>query len=118
MITALTDENFEEILSKERISVVKVYATWCGPCKFLNTHFKKWSENYKNFKDVDICFHEVDNDKCSRFIEKYKTDSLPSIIFMVHGCPVFVIKGITRQTVFEEMLSKTLEVDFKVEKEG
>lgn len=109
-IEHLDDKTFDEVLSKERIAVVKVWAGWCGPCKFLEPHFRKWSRNLSNVAGVDIPYFAVDNDKNRGFVQKYKTKSLPSILIMVHGMVIYKIEGVTRESVLEEYIRKALRV--------
>lgn len=114
MIETLTDDNFEDLLQKNRVSVVKVQADWCGPCKLLKPHFLRWTKNYYVYNDTRIKYYEINNDQNRKFTEKYKTTHLPSILFFVHGVHVFTIRGMTRVKVFEEVLKQTLEVKFDI----
>ena len=113
MIQNLTAD-YQEVLGKNRISVVKTYATWCGPCKLFKGHFSRWSENYKVYNDTEIRYYEVNSDEVPQFIREYKAKYLPSTLFFVYGVHVFTIKGITRSKVFEEILTKALEIKYTV----
>lgn len=113
MIEKLTDDTYEYTLGQQRIAIVKVYANWCGPCKFLNTFYDKWSETFSNVDGVDIPFYKLENDANRKFIKQYKVDRLPSIIFFVYGVPVFTLQGVTRQAVMEKMIKQTLEIKFE-----
>lgn len=117
MIETLTDTNYEDLLQKNRVSVVKVHADWCGPCKLLKSHFLRWTDNFHVYNDTRIKYYEINNDKNQLFVKKYKVTHLPSILFFVHGVHVFTIRGMTRVKVFEETLKKTLEVKFEIEGE-
>ena len=114
MINVLTDSNYDSILQNDRIAVVKVFAPWCGPCKFMKSHYEKWSNKYSVFMDTPVSFYEIENDKNKGFIEKYKVESLPTLIFFVHGIEVFKIKGMTRASVFEDTLKKSLEIKYEI----
>ena len=110
MIQHLSDEEYDEVLSKDRISVVKVWATWCGPCKFLDPHFRKWTRELSNVNGVDIPYYSVDNDKCRKFLNQYKVKTLPTVLIMVHGAVVYKLEGVSRQTVIEDLIKKALRV--------
>lgn len=116
MIETLTDKDFEEELGKHRISLVKVYASWCGPCKLVKSHFKKWSETYDVYNEVPVKYYEIENDKNRKFVEGYNVIALPSILFFVHGVHVFTLRGMTRAKVIEEMLQRTLDIKFEVKR--
>lgn len=108
MIKTLTDENYERILKEERIAVVKVYAPWCGPCKFMKSHYEKWSNQFVTYQNTPVTFFEIENDKNKKFVEEHKIESLPTLVFFIHGAEVGRIKGMTRVSVFEENLKKSL----------
>jgi len=115
MITEL-GKNWNEILTQERIAVVKCYGDWCGPCKFFSPHFQKYTENFNVYNDVPIKYYQSNNDKNRTFAKEYVVDRLPSMVFLVHGVMVYKIQGVSRQSVFEEILQKSLEVKFNVQK--
>lgn len=110
MIEHLSDATYKEVLTRERIAVVKVWAGWCGPCKFLDSHFRKWSRELSNINGVDIPYYSVDNDKNYGFVITNKVKILPSTLIMVHGATVYKIEGVTRQSVIEEFIKKALRV--------
>lgn len=116
MIEHLDDKTCQEVLSKERIAVVKVWAAWCGPCKFLDPHFRKWSREMTNLNGIDIPYYQIDNDKCPKFLKGHKVKVLPTVLIMVHGMTVYKVEGVTRQSVMEEFIKKALKV--RVDKNG
>jgi thioredoxin 1 len=109
-IEHLDNKTFDKVLTKDRISVVKVYATWCGPCKFLEPHFRRWTKELSTMNGVDISYYQVDNDKCLDFVNKHKVKSLPTILIMVHGAVIYKLEGVTRQAVIEDLIKKALRV--------
>lgn len=112
MVYTLTDDNYIATLKAQRIAVVKVYANWCGPCKFMKSHYEKWSEQFKTYEGLNIPFYEIENDKNKAFITEFDVKKLPTLMFMVHGLPVFTIQGMTRVTIFEDTLKKSLEIKY------
>jgi thioredoxin 1 len=117
MVTEL-GKDWDAVLSQERIAVVKCYGTWCGPCKFFTPHFNRYSNNFKVYNDTEIKYYQSDNDKLPDLKAKYGVTVLPTTLFLVHGILVKKVQGITRQSVFEEMLSDTLNVKFHVRPKG
>lgn len=117
MIKTMTDDNFREILSDKvldhpKIAIVKVAATWCGPCKLLKPHYERWADNHKN--EDDVVFYEIDNDLNPEFVKEYEIGALPSILFFVYGVETYSIRSMTRGSVFEEVLQKTREIETEV----
>ncbi|MDC3231382.1 thioredoxin domain-containing protein [Candidatus Pelagibacter sp.] len=57
MLIDFKDEDFENKVKSEDISVIQFSATWCGPCKALKPVMDKLSDEYKdraNFYITDI----------------------------------------------------------------
>ena len=57
MLIEFKDEDFENKVKKEDISVIQFSASWCSPCKALKPVMDKLSDEYKdraNFYITDI----------------------------------------------------------------
>ena len=57
MLIEFKDEDFENKIKKENISVIQFSASWCAPCKALKPVMDKLSDEYKdraNFYITDI----------------------------------------------------------------
>ena len=57
MLIEFEDEDFENKIKKEDISVIQFSASWCSPCKTLKPVMDKLSDEYKdraNFYITDI----------------------------------------------------------------
>ena len=57
MLIEFKDEDFENKIKNEDISVIQFSASWCAPCKALKPVMDKLSEEYKergNFYITDI----------------------------------------------------------------
>ena len=57
MLVNFKDEDFENKVKKEEISVIQFSAAWCGPCKVLKPVMDKLSNEFKdkaNFYYADI----------------------------------------------------------------
>ena len=57
MLIEFKDEDFENKIKKEDISVIQFSASWCSPCKALKPVMDKLSDEYKdraNFYITDI----------------------------------------------------------------
>ena len=48
MLVDFKDEDFENKIKKENVSVIQFSAEWCGPCKALKPLMNKLSEEYKD----------------------------------------------------------------------
>ena len=57
MINQFKDEDFQEKVKKEEVSILQFSASWCAPCKALKPVMEKLSEELKdkaNFYYADI----------------------------------------------------------------
>ena len=55
MLIDFKDEDFENKIKQEEVSVIQFSATWCSPCKALKPVMDKLSSNYNaNFYIADI----------------------------------------------------------------
>ncbi len=112
MVEKLTDKTWEQI-KNDRISVVKVSTSWCGPCKMLKPRYIRWEKMFKVYNGEEIRYYEVDGDKCHEFKQKYKIDRYPTTLFFVYGVMIFKQLGMSRESVHEDLLKKTLEIKYK-----
>ena len=48
MLVDFKDEDFENKIKKENISVIQFSASWCSPCKALKPVMDKLSDQYKD----------------------------------------------------------------------
>lgn len=73
--------NFEEIISESRPTVVDFYATWCGPCRRqipIIDNFKEKMGDVVNVIKVDI-------DQERELADKYRIQSVPTIMIFKNG---------------------------------
>lgn len=87
MIKHYNDEDFDEVLKKNRV-LVDFYATWCGPCKMLGPVLEKLDE--KNLIEIA----KIDVDHAEKMSTKYGVFSVPTLILFENG------KEIKRQSGF------------------
>ncbi len=63
MIIEVNADNFrEEVVSSDELTLVDIYATWCGPCKALSPVLEEISEKYaEKIKVVKVNVDENEN---------------------------------------------------------
>ena len=59
-VLEITDRSeFQDLLDTEDVVVVKFWATWCGPCRFISPIFEQFSER-EEFRKRGVVFAKVD----------------------------------------------------------
>ena len=101
MSIKVTNKEFNEIISKENITLIDFYADWCGPCKALSPVIDEIA-----LERMDITVGKVNVDTERDLAEKYKVRSIPTMVIFKEG------KEIERMVGFlpkEEILAKIYE---------
>ena len=83
-------DEFKKYLKENKFVIVKVSATWCGPCKLISKVVEKAAPEYKgNLKIV-----KIETDPNPVLVEKYEVYGLPTLMVFKDGQPV---KGSKRE---------------------
>ena len=98
MTNTFTAENFEnEVLKSDKVVLVDLFATWCGPCKMQSPIIDEIAEE----RD-DIKVGKVDVDQDPEVASKYGVMSIPTLLIIKNG---EVMKKFVGLTPKEEILS-------------
>ncbi|XP_078344639.1 thioredoxin domain-containing protein 3 homolog isoform X2 [Oculina patagonica] len=84
-----TQEQWDELLSKEGLLVVDSYAAWCGPCKAIVSSFKRLKNE---LGDDLLVFATAETDSIDS-LEAYRMKSQPTFLFYAGGILVNVVRG-------------------------
>ena len=99
-----TLEELNKLLSKQgnTLAVVKIGATWCGPCKMLEHTI---SEIEPTLEGVE--FYGVDVDEAEEeLIEKFQVQSVPVLLFFNEGLQVDRVIGARGKSDLLELINK------------
>jgi len=86
----LSRAQFEEILSKNTGKIViKLGATWCGPCKRIEAHVEQWFDMLSNKPDEKIQCFTIDVDESfdlyGAFKSRRQVSGIPAILCFKQG---------------------------------
>ncbi|RLF48241.1 MAG: thioredoxin [Thermoplasmata archaeon] len=77
----ITDENFDEVISKYDVVVVDFYADWCGPCRMLAPVIEELAKEMKG----KVVFAKLNTDENPKTAMKYRVMSIPTLIMFKNG---------------------------------
>lgn len=108
MVEIKTVEEFDNIISKNNIVVVKFGAEWCGPCKNFNTVLKSLEKTLidENTKDVVIC--EVDVEEVEDLTNRFRIRNVPTTLIFKGGEIVDKLIGTQSESKLKEKIDKLI----------
>lgn len=92
----LTDDQFKENI-ENGITVIDVWATWCGPCRMLGPIFENVSKNFEG--DDSVSFYKANVDETPELAKEFGVTSVPTILFIKDGELVDTLVGVIPQQV-------------------
>ena len=107
MAVIITDENVEEIISSNKVVLLDVFATWCGPCKTLLPTIDELSEDNSGVEGLVIGKADVDQ---TPYVsnEKFKVRSVPTVFVIKDGEVKETIVGANPKSRYQEVVDKYL----------
>ena len=100
-----TDENYKELItSKAKLTLIKITADWCGPCKAINPILETISEKIAD--KIVIANHDVDSQP--NFATANAIRSIPTLFLYKDGSHVDTLVGGTDQSNIEAFINKHL----------
>src|SRR6185312_14517526 len=96
---ALTEENFEQTVTGEGITLVDWWAEWCGPCRMFAPVFEKASETHS-----DIVFAKVDTEAEPQLSAAARIMSIPTLMAFRDGVLVFSQPGALPEKSLEQVI--------------
>jgi thioredoxin 1 len=107
MLTPLT--NFQEqVTNAKGVVVLKLFATWCGPCKMLAPVMEHILEANPNLPIFEL---NVDTDQA--LVSKLGVSSIPVVIFFKDGAEVNRLVGLQLQAKYQELINSLVETSPK-----
>ncbi len=89
-----------------KLIIEDLYADWCGPCKMVANSLNMLKGEFGD--DLQIEKFNIDNEP--EIAEKYKVQSIPTLIFKVHGAVVETVIGNVPIDRLREKIKKHLGV--------
>ena len=105
MINTFNDNDFEDKIKQEEISVIQFSASWCSPCKALTPVLEKLSSNYEGkatFYYADVEEGGINTGSAMGI------RGVPSTILFKRGVEVDRLVGYPGESKVKEFLDKNI----------
>ena len=85
----LNETSYNDLIKSDKLTVIKFFGTWCGPCKVLAPALEGVTKNYP-----DVNFGEVDIDQERNITISEGIRGVPAVIFYKNGVAVDRMVGV------------------------
>jgi thioredoxin 1 len=102
----LTNENFESTVTKDGITIVDFWASWCGPCRMFAPIFEKAATQHS-----EITFAKVDTEQQQQLAAAFNISSIPTLMAFRDGVLVFRQPGAMPAHALEQLIKGVRELD-------
>ena len=103
---ALTEDTFEETVTKPGITLVDWWASWCGPCRMFAPVFQAASEKHQ-----DITFGKIDTEDQQGLSAAARITSIPTLMAFRDGILVFSQPGALPAASLEQLIQAVRDLD-------
>ena len=100
----LTDENFEQTIEREPITVVDFWAVWCGPCRMVAPIIDQLAKEYAG----KVTFGKLDVDENPMVANALQIQSIPSLLVFKNGKLVDGLVGAAPKHLIESRITPYL----------
>lgn len=102
LVKNLTQETFQETISTDKIVLVDVFTTWCGPCKMLSPVIDELADHYQN----EVTISKIEADSNSDLASELNVKSVPTLILFKGGQEIDRQMGAKNKTQLISWISK------------
>ncbi len=104
--TALTKDNFEQVVTGNDTVIVDFWAPWCGPCRAFAPTFEAISEKYPG-----IVFAKVNTEDEPELAGHFDIRSIPTLMVFREKVMLFSQPGALPAMALESVIKKVQELD-------
>jgi thioredoxin 1 len=105
---ALTEDNFEQTVTGEGITLVDWWAAWCGPCRQFGPVFETASQ-----QNDDITFGKIDTEDQQGLAAAAQITSIPTLMAFRDGVLVFSQAGALPAASLNKLIQAVRDLDME-----
>ena len=102
----LTATDFESTITREGITLVDFWASWCGPCRMFAPVYEAASE-----KHPDIVFGKIDTEAEQQLSAAVGITSIPTLMAFRDGILVFSQPGALPAAALDQVITAVRDLD-------
>jgi thioredoxin 1 len=98
----VTKDNFEGLFEEGKITLIDIYAEWCGPCKMLKPVLQEVGDEKESV--AILAKYDADEDVLD-LTNKYSVRNLPTVLFFDHNkqCIDRLVGGLPKMKYLEKI---------------
>jgi thioredoxin 1 len=103
---ALNEDNFEQTVTGDGITLVDWWAAWCGPCRMFAPVFDAASDEHQ-----DITFGKIDTEDQQGLAAAAQITSIPTLMAFRDGVLVFSQAGALPAASLQKLIQAVRDLD-------
>ena len=98
----INDKDVKEVLKTDKLVIIDLFATWCGPCKALAPKLEELSKENNNTTEIV----KMDIDQNPEILNSHSVRGVPTLLFYKNGSLVHQISGNQAKETLQELIAK------------